>query len=163
MDVKTIYAPDKETATLVCEQCGRTRVIKISEVKTTGTPRKVRCRCSHVFFISIEMRKFYRKQTKLPGEYTYISKNISNRPEKGRMIVENLSKGGLGFSTERPHNLRVQDMLCVTFNLDDDKRSKVSKRAVVKWVKVYFVGAEFLDLDTYSEANRALGSYFMPR
>jgi len=163
MDVKTIYAPDKETGTLVCEQCGQTRVVKISEVKIIGTPRKVRCNCGHVFFISIEMRKFYRKQTKLPGEYTYISKNISNRPEKGRMIVENLSKGGLGFSTERPHNFRAQDVIQVKFNLDDEKRSEVSKRAVVKWVKAYFVGAEFLDPEAYSDANRALGFYFMPR
>ncbi len=161
MDVKKIYAPDKEKGTLSCEQCGKTRVINISDVRSNL--QKVRCSCGHVFFISIEMRKFYRKQTKLPGEYVNIGEHTSKRQEKSRMIVENLSRGGLGFSTERPHNLRVKDVIQVKFHLDDDKRSEVSKRAVVRWVNDCFVGAEFLDLATSSESNRALGFYLLPR
>jgi hypothetical protein len=161
MDVKKLYSPDNATATLVCEQCGKTKTINISAVKSN--PQKVRCSCSHEFFISIEMRKFYRKKTRLPGEYVHIGEHASRRPDKGRMIVEDLSRGGLGFSAERPHNLRVKDMIQVKFSLDDKKRSEVSKRAVVRWVKNYSAGAEFLDLDTSSESNRALGFYLMPR
>ena len=160
MDVKKIYPQDNK-GTLVCEKCGKTRVINVSDVKSN--PQKIRCSCQHEFFISIEVRKFYRKPTKLPGEYVYIGEHRAKRLEKGRMIVENLSRGGLGFSTEGPHNLRVQDTIQVKFNLDDSKRSEVSKRAVVRWVNGYSVGAEFLDLDTSSDSNRALGFYLMPR
>ena len=161
MDVKKIYSPDNATATLLCEQCGKTRVINIAAVKSN--PQKVRCSCGHEFFISIEVRKFYRKQTRLPGEYVHLSEKTSQRPDKRRMIVENLSRGGLGFSTERPHNLRVQDMIQVTFHLDDAKRSAITKRAVVRRAEGYSVGAEFLDLDTSSDSNRALGFYLMPQ
>lgn len=161
MDVKKLYSPDNATAILVCEQCGKTRTINISAVKSN--PQKVRCGCKHEFFISIEARKFYRKQTRLPGEYVHIGEERLKRPDKGRMIVENLSRGGLGFSTERPHNLRVKDTIQVKFNLDDTKRSEVSKRAIVRRVNGYSVGAEFLDLDTSNESNRALGFYLMPR
>ena len=161
MNVKKIYPDENQRGKIICEQCGNIKTINIADFKDIRRPLKVKCHCEHVFFISIEVRKFYRKQTKLPGEYVHIGENASQRPGKGRMVVENLSRGGLGFSTERPHNLRVQDMLRATFNLDDDKRSEVSKRAVVRWVEAYFVGAEFLDLEAYSEANRALASYFM--
>lgn len=161
MEVKKLYSQDNATATLVCEQCGKTRVINISTVKTN--PQKVRCSCKHEFLISIEVRKFYRKPTKLAGEYVHIGENASKRPDKGRMIVEDLSRGGLGFRTERPHNLRVQDMIQVRFSLDDAKRSEVSKRAVVRRADSYAVGAEFLDLDTSNASNRALGFYLMPQ
>lgn len=161
MDVKKIYSPDNATATLICEQCGKTRVINIAAVKSN--PQKVRCSCSHEFFISIEVRKFYRKHTRLPGEYVNLSEKTSHRPDKHRMIVENVSRGGVGFRTERPHHLRVQDMLQVTFHLDDAKGSEITKRAVVRRAEDYAVGAEFLDLDTTSDSNRALGFYLMPR
>ena len=161
MDVKKIYPQDNK-GILVCEQCGKTKVLNIADIKIIGEPLKVRCGCGHAFFISIEVRKFYRKKTKLPGEYGHIGENASRRPDKRRMIVEDLSRGGLGFSTERPHNLRVQDTIQVKFNLDDAKRSEVSRRAVVRRADDYFVGAEFLDFDVYSDSNRALVAYLMP-
>ena len=57
----------------------------------------------------------------------------------------------------------MQDIIQVTFNLDDAKRSEVSKRAVVRRVASSSVGAELLDLDAYSDSNRVLGFYLMPR
>jgi len=161
MEVKKLYPRDDAKVTLVCEQCGKTRDINVADVKVVGKPQKVRCGCKHEFFISIEMRKFYRKPTKLPGEYVTIGANTSVRPDRGHMIVEDVSRGGLGFRTERPPNLRAQDMIQVKFHLDDRKRSEVSKRAVVKRVNGYAVGAEFLDLDVHNDANRALVAYLM--
>jgi len=161
MEVKKLYSPDNATVTLVCEQCGKTRVINVSAVKSN--PQKVRCSCQHEFFISIEMRKFYRKQTKLAGEYVHIGENASKRPDRGHMIVEDLSRSGLRLRTERPPNLRVNDTIQAKFILDDAKRSEVTKRAVVRRVDGYTVGAEFLDLDAYSASNRALVAYLMPR
>ena len=160
MEVKKLYPQDNK-ATMVCDQCGKTRIINVSDVK--HNPQKVRCSCKAEFFISIEGRKFYRKQTKLLGEYVRLGERTGKTQDKGRMIVTDLSRGGLGFSTESPHNLRVQDIIQVTFNLDDTKRSEVNKRAVVRRVASSFVGAEFLDLDAYGESNRALGFYLIPR
>jgi hypothetical protein len=163
MEIKKIYVNDNEKGTLVCEECGKTRVINFSDFKNIGKPLKVKCSCGHCFFATIEIRKFYRKSTQLRGEYIKISNDVTKGLEKGAMIVEDLSRTGLGFRTKMSHNIRVADMLRVRFILDDAKHSEVSKSAIVKRVTNYFVGAEFIDFDTFNETNRTLGFYLMSR
>ena len=163
MEIKKIYVNNSEEGTLICEKCGKTRVVNLSDYKNIGKPLKVKCSCGHFFFVSIECRKFYRKSTQLSGEYIKISNDATKGLEKGAMTVEDLSRTGLGFCTKKPHNIRVQDMLRVRFILDDTQRSEVNKSAVVRWVKDYFVGAEFVDFDAFTDANRTLGFYLMPR
>lgn len=163
MNVKKIYANENEKGTLVCEQCGKSKVINVSDFKNIGKPLKVKCGCGHIFFVSIEVRKFYRKRTSLSGEYVKISDNVSKGLEKGSMIVEDLSRTGIGFRTKIKHNIHVQDIIRVKFSLDNDKTTEVSKSAIVKRVGEFFVGAEFLDFDVYNETNRTLGFYLMPR
>src|SRR5712691_10837619 len=60
MNIKKIYANDNGQSTLVCEKCGKTRVINIADFKDISKLLKVKCTCGHVFFASIEVRKFYR-------------------------------------------------------------------------------------------------------
>ena len=163
MNVKKIYAKDSDRGTLVCEKCGKTRTINLSEFKNIGKLLKVKCRCGHVFSVSIEFRKFYRKSANLTGEYIRISRDISKGLEIGVMTVENLSRTGLGFRTKINHNICVQDVIAVKFILDDDKCSEINKSAVVRQVNNNFVGAEFLDFDGFNEMNRTLGCYLMPR
>jgi hypothetical protein len=163
MDVKKIYADAQNKGTVVCAQCGKTRLLDVSQFKHVGKPLKVKCSCSHTFLISIEARKFYRKPTSLVGEYIRISNDVTKGLEKGRMTIEDLSRAGLGFRTHAPHHIRVQDMLRLHFFLDDTRHSEVQKSAVVRRVNHLFVGAEFLDFDAFNEANRTLGLYLMPR
>lgn len=163
MTVKKIYANEHEKGVIVCDQCGKTKAIDIAGFKSLGKPLKVKCPCNHVFFISIEVRKFYRKNTRLVGEYAKVSEDIAQGLEKGSMTVEDLSRTGIGFRTKSKHNVRENDIIRVKFVLDDDKQSVVSKSAVVKRVKDVFIGAEFLDFDAYNESNRTLGFYLMPR
>ncbi len=47
MDIKKIYANEDGKGTLVCEKCGKTRVINLSDFKHIGKPLKVKCKCSH--------------------------------------------------------------------------------------------------------------------
>lgn len=163
MKVKKIYANEHEKGTLVCEQCGKTRIINVSDFKNIGKPLKVKCNCGHAFFISIEVRKFYRKKTSLTGEYFKISNDVSKGLEKGTMIVEDVSRTGIGFRTKLRHNIGVHDVIRVKFSLDNDKQTEVTKSAVVKRVNEQFIGAEFIDFDGYNETNRTLGFYLMPR
>ena len=155
MEIKKIYVNDNEKGTLICEKCGKTRVANLSDFKNIGKPLKAKCTCGHFFFVSIEIRKFYRKSTHLSGEYI----RISNDAAKGF----DLSRTGLGFRTKTPHNIRVADILRVRFALDNTKCSEVNKSAIVKRVTDYFVGAEFVDFDTFNETNRTLGFYLMPQ
>src|SRR6266487_4154362 len=119
MEIKKIYANDDEKGTLICEKCGKTRVVDLSNFKNIGKPLKVKCGCGHFFFVRIEIRKFYRKSTHLSGEYIKISNDATKGLEKGAMTVEDLSRTGLGFRTKTPHNIRMEDMLRVRFILDD--------------------------------------------
>jgi hypothetical protein len=163
MHIKKIYADEQEKGTLVCEQCGKTRTINLADFKNIGKPLKVKCGCGHIFFVSIEVRKFYRKDTNLSGEYIRISNDVTKGLERGAMMVVDVSRTGIGFRTKTSHNIRVHDMLRVRFTLDDAQRSEVSKSAVVRRVDQLLVGAEFLDFDAYNETNRTLGFYLMPR
>src|SRR5215510_4535692 len=163
MDIKKIYANEDEKGTLVCEKCGKTRVISLPDFKNISKPLKVKCSCGHLFFVSIEVRKFYRKSIHLNGEYIKISNNTAKGIEKGAITVEDLSRTGLGFRTKKPHNIRVADILRVRFTLDNTKCSEVDISAIVRQVTNYFVGAEFVDFDTFNETNRTLGFYLMPQ
>jgi PilZ domain len=163
MEIKRIYVNDNEKGTLICEKCGKTRVINFSDFKNIGKPLKVKCSCGHFFFASIEVRKFYRKSTHLSGEYIKISNDVAKGIEKGVMTVEDLSRTGLGFRTKAAHNIRVKDVLRVRFTLDDAQRSEVHKSAIVKRISHDFVGAEFVDFDAFNATNRLLGFYLMPR
>jgi hypothetical protein len=163
MEIKKIYVNDHEKGTIICEKCGKTRVVNLSDFKNIGKPLKVKCGCGHFFFVRIEVRKFYRKSTHLRGEYIKISHEVTQGLEKGAMTVEDLSRTGLRFSTKIPHNIRGADMLRVRFVLDNAQHSEVHKSAIAKWVTNYLVGAEFVDFDTFNEANRTLGFYLMPR
>jgi hypothetical protein len=163
MNIKKIYANDHGQGTLVCEKCGKTRVIKLADFANICKLLKVNCKCGYVFFVSIEVRKFYRKSTSLVGEYIKIGNDASKGLEKGIMMVEDLSRTGLGFRTKTTHHICVEDRLRVRFTLDDDKHSEVHKSVVVKRVNNFFVGAEFLDFDVVNNTNRALGFYLMPR
>jgi hypothetical protein len=163
MEIKKIYVNENEKGTLICEKCGKTRVVDLSDFKNIGKPLKVKCSCGHFFFVSIEVRKFYRKSTQLSGEYIKLSHDTAKGMERGAMTVEDLSRTGLGFRTKTQHNIRVKDMLLVRFTLDDAQRSEVSKSVIVKRTSHSFVGAEFVDFDAFNETNRLLGFYLMPR
>ncbi len=163
MDIKKILANAEGKGTLVCAQCGNRRIMDVAYYSNVGKPLKVKCSCGHVFFVSIEVRKFYRKHTKFAGEYILVSKTATPTLEKGRMRVEDLSRTGLGFRTYDMHNIHVQDLLRVRFVLDDPQHSNINKSAVVRRVEGFYVGAEFLDFDAFDDNNRTLGFYLMPK
>jgi hypothetical protein len=79
------------------------------------------------------------------------------------MLVENLSRRGLGFRTSMPHNLCINEVIVVRFTLDDVPRTTLRKSAVVRHVDENFVGAEFFDFDSYNRDNRVLGFYLLPQ
>ena len=161
--IKTVYANDQKQVTLVCEQCGKTKVMHVSDCPHIGKPLKARCDCGHVFSIRIEGRKFYRKPTTLPGTYVKIGEHISQGLEIGTTMVADLSRGGLRLRTRSMHTCQVEDIIRVSFHLDDRRHTAVNKMAVVKWVDAYGVGVAFLDFEAYNDTNRALTLYLMPQ
>jgi hypothetical protein len=163
MTVKTIFTNADGQAMIVCEHCGITKSVRAAAFREFLKPLKVQCRCGATFFVRLELRKFYRKETRLNGEYSKLDSSGRSSVEKGKIFVEDLSRTGIGFCTTITHNMRVNEVVVVQFVLDDRQKTEIRKRAIVRRIEEQFIGAEFLDFDSYSNDNRTLGFYLMPR
>jgi PilZ domain len=154
LPVTTIYAAQKEDATIVCAQCGTTKDIKVANFAALPAPLKVCCPCGYRFALKIEGRRLYRKPVRLVGEYV-------RGAYRARMAVDDVSRGGVGFRTEHPQTLQVGEQIIVHFRLDDPQRSEVSALVVIRRIEGLRVGAAFVDVGAYTATNRLLGFYLM--
>jgi hypothetical protein len=116
---------------------------------------KARCKCGAAFGILFEVRKAYRKETRLHGNYV----KDSAGEEQGRIIVRNISLSGIGFTTLTKHNLKQGDNVRLKFTLDDKRRSEIEKNGVVRVVNDKSIGCQFTGSDQQDEP---LGFYLMP-
>jgi hypothetical protein len=82
--------------------------------------------------------------------------------EQGRMIVEDISWTGIGLRTLYQHSILINDVLAVTFTLDDKQHTGIQTSVRARRIDNCFIGAEFIDRDAYTDTNRMLGFYLMP-
>jgi len=136
--MKTFYANKTSQATIICPKCGFAKFLDPTKLKNMHRRLKAKCRCGEVFEFTIEFRKHYRKKTNLPGEYVAL-----RRKEKGEIIVEDLSMGGIRFENLGPHKISIDDILEVKFKLDNPSRSEIRKTARVIWVRGRTVGVMY--------------------
>lgn len=144
--MKTVYVDDTNQATIICSKCGFTKNIDATNFKNTQKRRKVKCRCGEIFQITIEFRKHYRKNVRLPGEYI-----IQRKGEKGEIIIRDLSLDGIRFESLRPHQISPDDTLEVKFKLDNQMRSEIHKLVRVIWVRNRIVSAQFRESKAYEK------------
>ena len=163
MKTHVIYANLIDTVTLACEECHRSKTLPAADVKDLPQPLKVRCPCGALFGATIVIRPFYRKKTQLSGTYAKREAQTGHILEQGRMTVEDISRTGLGLRTVCKHNVCVNDVLLVTFTLDDQQKTAMRKAVRVRHIDDCCIGGEFLDHDAYTDTNRILGFYLMPR
>jgi PilZ domain len=163
MQTHTIYANLNESVTFVCKQCRHSIVLKATAAKDLPQPLTIQCPCGATFELNIGIRGFYRKKTCLPGKYVKYNTQTGHILEQGRMLVEDISRTGLGLRTLCRHTILVNDVLSLTFTLDDKQKTYIQKSVRVRRIDDRFIGAEFVDHDAYTETNRILGFYLMPR
>jgi hypothetical protein len=162
MQTHAIYTNLSESVTLVCEQCHRSRALQAAAVKDLPQPLKVQCPCGATFGVNIIIRQCYRKKTRLPGTYVKHDPQTHQILEQGRIIVEDISQTGIGLRTPGRHAILVGDVLSIAFTLDDKQKTDIRKSVRVRRIDDRFIGAEFVDHDTYTDANRILGFYLRP-
>ena len=136
--MKTVYENKINQTTVICPKCGFAKTFDTTKFKNTHRRLKAKCRCGAVFGFTLEFRKHYRKEARLPGEYI-----IQRRGKKGELIVEELSMGGIRFENLGPHQIPIDDMLEVKFKLDNPLRSEIRKKVRVIWVRDRMVGAMY--------------------
>ena len=140
----TIYTDDTNRVSIICPKCGFEQNIDVSKFKDTQKKLKGRCRCGEPYQYTIEFRKRYRKDVRLPGKYS-----ILGRGEKEDIIIRDLSFTGIRFESLTPHQILEDDTLEVTFKLDNHRRSKIRKLVKVIWIRDLIVGANYIETKLY--------------
>jgi hypothetical protein len=154
-NMQTVYVGPNDTAQLNCPACGVSKTLDVGKFKGRKDPLKLKCKCNSTSQVFLEFRKAFRKKANLRGVY-----NVPERKdESGRIIVKNLSKRGIGFTTFSDHKLSQGDEIKVDFTLDDRKETRIEKHAVVMNTEKNYVGCEFTGKDHH---DTSLGFYLMP-
>jgi hypothetical protein len=155
MEVQKVRLNPDNMAVIKCPQCGTARTVNAAKLNNPRGLLKARCKCGAAFHVLFDVRKAYRKETRLHGNYV----KHSGDEEQGRIIVRNISLNGIGFTTLTKHNLKQGDKVKLKFTLDDKRRSEIEKNGVVKVVNEKSIGCQFTDSD---QQDDALGFYLMP-
>ena len=149
--MKKVYVDDTNQATIICPKCGFEKNIDVTDFKDTPKSLKAKCKCGETHRFTIEFRKKYRKNVRLPGEY--IAKEMGG---KGEIIIRELSLTGIRFESLKPLQISSDDILEVKFKLDNPLRKEIRKLVKVIWIKDRIIGANYTETKFY---EKDLGFY----
>jgi hypothetical protein len=148
------YLSEEGRGLISCPFCGFGKVFDFKDETVWDRRASVQCKCGKAYEASFESRQHYRKRVKLSGEYT----NLTAR-KSGRMIVEDISKAGIGFRVRGFENFRDNDLVKAVFELDNKKQSRILLMGEVVHVRGNFVGARILEI---REGENDMGFFLMP-
>ena len=151
--MEKIYVGYTNKVTIICPKCGLEKNINVFKFKDTHKRLKAKCKCGEVFQLTLEFRKYYRKNVRLAGDYF-----VRGKDEKEEILIEDISKTGIKFATLKPHNFSKDDLVELNFTLDDPMRMEIRTRIKILWIIDRTVGAQFND-PKLLEKN--LGSYLI--
>ena len=149
--MKKVYVNDDDEAIIICPKCGFEKNVDVTKFKDSPKNVTAKCKCGETHRFTIEFRKTYRKDVRLPGEYI-----AKKKGEKGEIIVRELSLTGIRFESLKPHQISLNNKLEVKFKLDNPLRKEIRKLVKVIWIKDRFVGANFTETKFY---EKDLGFY----
>ena len=155
MEPQKAFVREDGTTVLKCPFCRDARIVSVQKIKDKKKVVKIKCSCQESYSVSLELRKLYRKSTSLSGRYV----NLSLNNENCRMIVKDVSMGGIGFEAVGKTHIKKEDEIEVTFTLDDTHSSVIKKQVVVKMVRDKFAGCEYVQPRAY---DKTLGFYLLP-
>jgi hypothetical protein len=155
MEPQKAFVREDGTTILKCPHCRHARTVSVDKLKDKKKVLKIKCSCQQSYTVSLELRKMYRKDTNLDGNFV----NLSLDNARGVMIVKDVSMGGIGFTVIGRNTIQPGHELEVTFTLDDANHSVISKQVMVRVVRDKFVGCEFKHAHEY---DKSLGFYLMP-
>ena len=157
--VEKTYITRKKTATLICPKCQRSKTVDVSQFVITSNKNikiNVKCPCGHAFTSFLERRKRYRKETKLPGSF---ARFVADKPAgRGYLLIRDLSSTGMKIEVYENFKFSEGDILKIEFQLDDSKKTLITKKVVIRSIKNSFIGTEFLQTEA---EDKALGFYLM--
>jgi|GEM_PF-1754577 len=101
-------------------------------------------------------RQYVRKDTNIPGVYQKLTPEgiVGNE-----ILVENLSLGGIGFTTRDSAFMRDGEIIDLEFILDNPDSSVISKTAVIRKVEGDYIGAEFVEASDATGRDQEFEKY----
>ncbi len=137
----TAYLNNKDVAAFACPACNKTYSRNLSKAPNVGQGSKVRCRCTckHVFIITLERRKHFRKSANINGRY------LQERHQfRGIFTIKNISRSGAGIEIHTSRDMHEGDNMLLKFNLDDEDKTYVAKEVIIRKKEGKYLGVEFL-------------------
>ncbi len=125
--------------------------VQITQQDRTA-PLSVHCSCGMQYQVETDARRHPRKHAQLPGVYM----DLEDETQKGPMVVEDISFGGIRFRITAPHTIACNACLHIQFTLDDAAYTCVWEQVLVRYMHGDTIGAEFLDMDVF---NKGLAAY----
>jgi hypothetical protein len=160
-DKESVFERGDGLVLLNCPHCGIQDSVAIGQFDKLGNAIRVTCPCKKQFLAVLDKRNFFRKSVNFEG-YFSLSDNLeptaAGSNTWGPMVVKDLSKTGLQFSSDKAKFIHPGDLLMVRFNLDNANQALIQKPARVISVTGHEVGCRFEGADSY---DITLGFYFM--
>lgn len=153
--VKSYVNQSDNDAIITCPDCHSSKNISVEQFRDNQHVVKVKCKCGYVFKVELEFRRYYRKDTDLPGTYDLNPPGIGG----GRVEIINLSLGGACFEINGLHDVKVGQKGSINFTLDDHKQTVFIKNVIVQSVHKNRVGCRFVEDKAY---QKELGFYLRP-
>ena len=151
-----VFITSKQMATFICPKCKKSKTVNVSKYASLDKIVKVKvtCPCGYGYTSILEKRKKYRKETNLPGSFVRL---VDGRHAGGGlMTVRDLSTSGLKIQINFQHNCTVGDVILVEFFLDDNHRTFIKKKVIVRNIIGHKIGTEFAPTEAI---DKALGFY----
>ena len=148
-----IFVDKSNRATVICPSCGHSKQFDMTKFSNINKTLRGRCKCGESFLCTLEFRQDFRKQTKLSGHFAFLGDCCQHK-----VFVKDISRQGVGFLMLSVCDIKIGDMLEVTFTLDDTNKTVIRKQVEVKSIHDRFIGCQFAGPKWY---DKELGFYLM--
>jgi PAS domain S-box-containing protein len=158
--LSTVLLREGKTANVACRHCNRQKLLDISEIRTIGTRLKATCACGNAMYIKVELRREHRKKVNLEGVFIRGQGDqlALKSDDWGRILIDNISRHGIGFKVVGKPDVRLNDRFRVKFTLDNTASSVIQKDVVVRSVSKETIGCQFVGSDA---CDVTIGFYMM--
>ncbi|MBL0713834.1 MAG: zinc ribbon domain-containing protein [Desulfosarcina sp.] len=156
-----VFATNDGDYRMTCPKCGRQETVAPALFEKMGAVLGVNCPCHCTFRIIREMRHAFRKAVRLEGVFAQDLGDLHKMAAAnvwGPMVVTDLSKSGLNFTSDKAGLLRIGDHVQLRFYLDNSSKTLIKKSALVKAATANTAGCQFEGTDRY---DVTLGFYFL--
>ncbi len=155
MSVIKILVNHNKEGEITCPKCSKMKTISASSQLLNKRAIKVKCSCGHSFSVSLDHRRFLRKNIEIPG----VLYQADSTELLCNVTITSLSVSGIGFTTKSLHNIYINSAFEIEFKLDDNSDATIREAIAIRRINGLHVGAEFSEQEKY---NYELDFYMAP-